>query len=67
MTDPVPTDLPWRKVESLFKALGASVKYTDGSKVRVTLEGRDGTFHKPHNDENIKRYAVRDIRRFLNR
>lgn len=62
---PVPTNLEWRRIESLLKAVGASVIEGTGSRVRFELNGIIGTFHRPHPQKEAKPYQVRDARLFL--
>lgn len=46
--NPVPSSLEWRKIESLFKALGAQTVEGNGSRVRFVLNGVVASFHRPH-------------------
>ena len=62
---PVPAALEWRLIESLFRAVGASVIEGSGSRVRFELNGVIGTFHRPHPNKEAKPYQVRDARTFL--
>ena len=62
---PVPTNLEWRRIESLFKAVGAKTIEGTGSRVRFELNGVIGTFHRPHPQKEVKPYQVRDARSFL--
>lgn len=61
----VPTNLEWRRIESLFTALGARTIEGSGSRVRFELNGVIGTFHRPHPQKEAKPYQVRDARLFL--
>lgn len=62
---PVSSSLEWRKIESLFQAVGAKVIEGAGSRVRFELNGVIGTFHRPHPQKEAKPYQVRDARAFL--
>lgn len=62
---PVPAALEWRKIESLFVALGAQTIEGNGSRVRFELNGIIGTFHRPHPAKEAKPYQVKDARAFL--
>ena len=62
---PVPATLEWRRIESLFQAVGAKVIEGTGSRVRFELNGVIGTFHRPHPQKEAKPYQVRDARSFL--
>lgn len=62
---PVPVNLDWRRIESLFRALGAKPIEGEGSRVRFELKGVIATFHRPHPAKEAKPYQVRDAREFL--
>lgn len=62
---PTPSTLEWRRIESLFLAVGAEMIEGAGSRVRFTLKGVVGTFHRPHPQKEAKPYQVRDAREFL--
>jgi hypothetical protein len=62
---PVPANLEWRRIESLFQAVGANMIEGSGSRVRFELNGVIGTFHRPHPQKEAKPYQVRDARLFL--
>ncbi|KYZ84287.1 pilus assembly protein HicB [Alcanivorax sp. KX64203] len=64
-TSPTPKSLEWKRIESLFMALGANTIEGNGSRVRFELNGVIGTFHRPHPDKEAKPYQVRDARAFL--
>ena len=61
----VPATLQWRRIESLFMALGATKEAGHGSAVTFKLNGEHTTFHRPHPQKEAKRYHVRDARDFL--
>jgi hypothetical protein len=46
--DPVRANVPWADVEALFIAAGASISQGRGSRLRVSLNGVDAVFHRPH-------------------
>lgn len=62
---PVSASLEWRRIESLFLAIGAKVIEGTGSRVRFELNGVVSTFHRPHPQKEAKPYQVRDARAFL--
>lgn len=62
---PVPANLPWADVENLLCALGAELSKGRGSRVRIYLNGVRAVFHRPHPQKEIKRGALRSMRRFL--
>ncbi|MEA3548768.1 MAG: type II toxin-antitoxin system HicA family toxin [Thermodesulfobacteriota bacterium] len=66
-TTPTLGNLEWRKIESLFIALGATVIEGNGSRVSFVLNSEKGDFHRPHPSKEAKRYQVRNAFDFLNR
>ncbi len=62
---PIPKQLEWRRIESLFIALGATMIEGAGSRVRFELNDVIGTFHRPHPQKEAKQYQVHDAREFL--
>ena len=60
-----PATLQWRRIEALFKALGATKEEARGSAVNFKLSGKTVTFHRPHNRKEAKRYQIRRARNFL--
>jgi HicA-like toxin of HicAB toxin-antitoxin system len=63
--DPVQANVLWADVEALFVAAGASISQGRGSRVRVSLNGVDAVFHRPHPAKETERGALRSVRRFL--
>jgi hypothetical protein len=55
----------WRRIESLFVALGAQKIEGSGSRVRFELNGVVATFHRPLPHKEAKPYQVRDAKEFL--
>ena len=64
-TFPVHSDINWTDIESLFKALGATVSQGRGSRVRVSLNGVKAVFHEPHPEKEINKGAVKAVKEFL--
>jgi len=64
-SQPVPTTLEWRRIESLFVSLGAQTIEGAGSRVRFNLNGIIVVFHRPHPAKEAKPYQVRDAKTFL--
>lgn len=62
---PTRADVAWRDVASLLKACGADIKEGDGSKVKAMLNGQILRIHKPHPRKEFKKWAVEEIRGFL--
>ncbi len=63
--EPVPADVAWSAIESLFLALGAEISEGRGSRVRFALHGVRVVFHRPHPQKEAGRGMVRSVRRFL--
>ena len=62
---PASGNIPWKDIESLFKALGAEVTERSGSRVAVVLFGEVRVFHRPHPSPNTDRGAIASIRKWL--
>ena len=63
--EPVQASIPWREVEAMLHAAGADISEGRGSRVRVSLNGVDAVFHRPHPRKETDKGAVRSLRRFL--
>jgi len=63
--DPLRANVPWADIEALFIAAGASISEGRASRVRVSLNGVDAVFHRPHPAKERDRRALRSVRRFL--
>lgn len=62
---PVPSDLPWKDIEALLKALGAELSEGRGSRTRIALNGCKAVFHRPHPPKETDKGAVVSMKRFL--
>ena len=62
---PIRSDIKWTDIESLFKALNATISQGRGSRVRVALNGVKAVFHEPHPEKETNKGAVKAIREFL--
>ncbi len=63
--NPVPAEVGWGDIESLFIALDATITDGAGSRVRVTLNGAQFHGHVPHPKRICTRTMIRGIRDFL--
>ncbi|MBC7907433.1 MAG: type II toxin-antitoxin system HicA family toxin [Rhodospirillaceae bacterium] len=63
--DPVLSSIPWTDIERLFVALGARISEGNGSRIRVSLNGRLATYHRPHPQKETDKGCVKSVRRFL--
>ncbi|MBD2139284.1 type II toxin-antitoxin system HicA family toxin [Anabaena sp. FACHB-1237] len=64
-TNPVPANIIWQDIESLFIALGADIIQGSSSRVRVKLNDVRGYFHEPHREKETDKGAVKAVREFL--
>jgi hypothetical protein len=63
--DPIRANVPWADIEALFIAAGGSISQGRGSRVRISLNGVDAVFHRPHPAKETNRGALKSVRRFL--
>ncbi len=63
--NPIRSDIQWKDIEVLFKALGAEISEGKGSRIRVALNGVRAVFHRPHPRNETVKGAVQSVRRFL--
>ena len=64
-SDPVSASIEWRKIESLFKAVGCEIIEGSGSRVTAVYKDRKAAFHRPHPGKEALRYQIRATRDFL--
>jgi hypothetical protein len=62
---PTRPDITWPEVESLLRSCGAELREGRGSRVTVMLKSQILGLHKPHPQKELKRYAVENIREYL--
>ena len=60
-----PATLQWRRIETLFIALGATKDEKSGSSVTFVLNEKTVTLHRPHPRKEANRYQIRRCRNFL--
>lgn len=63
--DPVRSDVEWKRIESLFVALGSELSEGRGSRIRIVLNGVRAVFHRPHPQKETDKGALKSVRRFL--
>lgn len=63
--DPVRSNIPWTDIEKLLVALGAELSEGRGSRVRIYLNKVRAVFHRPHQQKEADKGAVKSMRRFL--
>ncbi len=62
---PIDSGILWKDIEILFLTLGAAIEEGSGSRVRVSLNGIDAIFHRPHPRKETDKGALKSVRRFL--
>lgn len=62
---PVPSNIVWSDIESLFLVLGANISEGAGSRIRVKLNNVRAVFHRPHPKKITDKGAVNSVKRFL--
>jgi hypothetical protein len=62
---PVHSGIRWSDIESLFIALGATVREAEGCRITVTLNNVYAVFHRPHPRPTADKGSVRSVKRFL--
>ena len=65
-SDPVSSNITWRRIESLLIAVGCEVIEGSGSRVAFKKGAHRADFHRPHLGKEAKPYQVRAVREFLN-
>lgn len=63
--NPVRSDVRWTEIEALLRALAATISEGRGSRVRISLNGVDAVFHRPHPQPDTDKGALKAVRRFL--
>lgn len=65
-SDPVSSNITWRRIESLLVAVGCEMIEGSGSRVAFKSGTHRADFHRPHPSKEAKPYQVRAVREFLN-
>lgn len=63
--NPVRSDVDWKKIESLFSAIGAEVSEGRGSRIRVVLNDVKAIFHRPNPQKETDKGTLKSVRRYL--
>jgi hypothetical protein len=63
--EPVRANVNWSDIEVMLAAHGAEVSESEGSRVRIALNGVRAVFHRPHPQKETDKGALRSMRRFL--
>ena len=64
---PTSASVVFSHIEALILALGGAVKESEGSRVKITLQGEQWHCHRPHPGKEAKRYQVEEAREMLER
>lgn len=64
-SDPIRSSIVWGDIESMLQSLGAKISEGRGSRVRISLNGVDAVFHRPHPHKETDKGAIGSMRRFL--
>ena len=64
-SDPAPSNLEWRRIESLLLAVGCELIEGRGSRVGFRRGDLRADFHRPHPGKEARPYQVRAAREFL--
>lgn len=62
---PLRANVEWAGIEAMLKALGADISEGRGSRVRISLNGVDAVFHRPHPQKETDKGALKSMRRYL--
>jgi len=63
--EPISCNIHWRDIESLLHHLGANIQSGHGARMRVVLNGVEGTLHRPHHSGACSRHDIRGLREYL--
>jgi hypothetical protein len=63
--EPATGNIHWREVEALLVHLGANIEPGHGARMRIELNGVQGTLHRPHHSGVCGKHDVRHIRDYL--
>jgi len=64
-TRPTSSNIQWRDIQALFRALGAEIDEREGSRVEVFLFGEVRIFHRPHPRPDTDKGAIASVRAWL--
>jgi len=65
LAKPTRSNIKFKDIESLIKALGGEVREGTGSRVVLEISGTREYAHRPHPGKETKRYMVEKIREWL--
>ena len=65
LQEPVSGNIHWRDVESLLHHLGAEIEHGHGARMKVMLNGCEGTLRHPHHSNVCSKHDIRHLRDYL--
>ena len=65
LQEPVSGNIHWRDIESLLHHLGAEIEHGHGARMKVIINGREGTLRRPHHSGVCSKHDIRHLRDFL--
>ncbi|MDT8386295.1 MAG: type II toxin-antitoxin system HicA family toxin [Thiogranum sp.] len=65
LEEPVSGNIHWREVESLLQHLGANIEPGHGARLKVLLNGVEGSLHRPHHSGVCSKQDIRHLREYL--
>ena len=65
LEEPVSGNIHWREIESLLHHLGARIEAGHGARIKVVLNGVEGTLHHPHHSGVCSKLDIRHLREYL--
>lgn len=65
LREPVSGNIHWREIESLLHHLGAVLEPGHGARIRIELNGVEGTVRRPHHSGVCSKQDIRHLREFL--
>jgi hypothetical protein len=65
LEEPVGGNIHWREIESLLQHLGARIESGHGARMKVVLNGVEGTLHHPHHSGVCSKQDIRHLREYL--
>lgn len=65
LEEPVSGNIHWREIESLLQHLGARIEFGHGARMKVVLNGVEGTLHHPHHSGVCSKQDIRHLREYL--
>ena len=65
LQEPVSGNIHWREVESLLHHLGANIETGHGARMRIVINGIEGTLCRPHHSGVCSKQDIRHLRTYL--